>query len=125
MSSATSAYAQIASPVKFFLVTAGANITGYVIDGLQSVTSKDPSVAAPTGLYTATASIDATSLLKDLGRQIVYYNSAIPGSPVTAVYRQVIEMNGATTEGYVLPPAPFYVKVFDAAGSGVRVVRTG
>ena len=125
MSSATSAYAQIARPVKFFLVVT--DLSGLVIDDLNTVTTKDPAVAAPTGLYKSLIplTINATSLLKDLGRQIVYYNSTIPGSPVRAVYRQVIEMSGATTEGYVLPPAPFYVKVFDAAGTGVNVVRTG
>lgn len=119
MSSAISAYAQIARPVKFFLVFT--DLSGIIIDDLRTVTALDPA----TNNDGLTANISATSLLKDLGRQIVYYNSTIPGSPVRAVYRQVIEMSGATTEGYVLPPAPFYVKVFDAAGSGVNVVRTG
>lgn len=124
MSSATSAYAQIARPVKFFLVTAGADISGWVVNGLQSVTTLDPAASSANrdGVVT---DINATTLLKDLGRQIVVYADTVPGSPVTAVYRQVIEMSGATTEGNVLPPAPFYVKVFDAAGAGVRVVRTG
>jgi hypothetical protein len=120
MSSATSAYAQIARPVKFFLVVT--DLSGIIIDDLRTVTALDPATNND-GIITAT--INATSLLKDLGRQIVYYNSTIPGSPVTAVYRQVIEMANANTEGYVLPPAPFYVKVFDSTGAGVRVVRTG
>jgi len=125
MSSATSAYAQIARPVKFFLVVT--DLSGLVIDDLHTVTTKDPAVAAPTGLYSGLypINVDRTSLLKDLGRQIVYYNSSIPGSPVRAVYRQVIEVLGAATEGNRLPPLPFYVKVFDAAGTGVNVVRTG
>jgi hypothetical protein len=126
MSSATSAYAQIARPVKFFLVTTGADISGWVVDDLRTVTTLDPAASAANrdGVVTG---VSASDLLKDLGRQIVVYSATIPGSPVTAIYRQVLLMDpsAATTEGYVLPPAPFYVKVFDSAGAGVRVVRTG
>ena len=125
MSSATSSFAQIAGRTKFFLVTAGSDISGFIVDGLRTVTTLDPAIAANRdGVVTG---VSATDLLKDLGRQIVVYSSTVPGSPVTAVYRQVLLMDpsAATTEGYVLPPAPFYVKVFDSAGVGVRVVRTG
>ena len=64
------------------------------------------------------------ALLKDLGRQIVVYSDSLPGSLHTAVYRQVLLVDGATSEG-VGSQAPFYVKVFSAAGTGVGVVRTG
>ena len=120
MSSATSAYAQIAGRNKFFLVT-GSDISGYIVNGLQSVTTLDPAASSANrdGLV---SSVLAGSLLKDLGRQIVVYS--LPGSPHTAVYRQVLLVDGASSEGVGATP-PFYVKVFDAAGAGVHVVRTG
>jgi len=123
MSSATSSYAQIAGRTKFFLVV-GADISGYIVDGLYSVLNVDPAASSANrdGIVTG---ILAGTLLKDLGRQIVVYADTIPGSPHTAVYRQVLQVDGASSEGCVLPPAPFYVKVYDAAGAGVNVVRTG
>jgi hypothetical protein len=127
MSSATSSYAQIAGRTKFFLVlgipdSSGnlQDISGYIVNGLQSVTTLDPAIAANNDGTVDDVSIG--SLLKDLGRQIVVYS--LPGSPHTAVYRQVLLVDGATTEG-IGSQAPFYVKVFSAAGTGVGVVRTG
>ena len=67
----------------------------------------------------------------DLGRQIVVVDSVTGAHEKT--YRQVQVMNGATTEG-VSGSAPAgngsyyntgYVLVASAAGTGVRVVRTG
>jgi hypothetical protein len=120
MSSTTSSYAQIAGRVKFLLATA--DISGFVVDGLNTVDTVDP---------TPTFNIAAASLLKDLGRQIVVVDSVTGAHEKT--YRQVQVMNGATTEG-VSGSAPAgngsyyntgYVLVASAAGTGVRVVRTG
>lgn len=125
MSSVTSSYAQIAGRTKFFLVVGlpiqqGANvdISGYIVDGLRTVTTLDPA----TNNDGTVDEVDIGSLLKDLGRQIVVYS--LPGSPHTAVYRQVLLVDGASSEGVGVTP-PFYVKVFSADGAGVGVVRTG
>jgi len=118
MSSTTSAYAQIAGRVKFFLVTT--DISGYIVDGLDTVTTVNPSITNDGTVR----NVPIGSLLKDLGRQIVVYSDATPGSLHTAVYRQVLLVDGQTSEG-VSSQAPFYVKVFSAAGTGVGVVRTG
>jgi hypothetical protein len=117
MSSAISSYAQIAGRTKFFLVV-GADISGYIVDGLRTVTTLDPA----TNNDGSVDQVDEYSLLKDLGRQIVV--CSVPGSPHTAVYRQVLLVDSATTEGVGATP-PFYVKVFSADGAGVHVVRTG
>ncbi len=125
MSSAISSFAQIAGRTKFFLVLGipdGSgnlqDISGYIVDGLRTVTTLDPA----TNNDGTVDDVNIGSLLKDLGRQIVVYS--LPGSPHTAVYRQVLLVDGATTEG-IGSQAPFYVKVFSAAGTGVGVVRTG
>ena len=120
MSSANSSYAQIAGRVKFLLATA--DISGYVVDGLNTVDTVDP---------TPTFNISAASLLKDLGRQIVVVDADTGAHLKT--YRQVQVMNGVSTEG-VSGSAPDgngsyyntgYVLVASASGTGVGVVRTG
>jgi len=115
MSSATSSYAQIAGRTK--LLQAVADVSGYVVNGLESVTTVDPSTLS------SGVKILGNSLLEDLGREIVVY-STVDGLH-KAVYRQVLPLNGEYTEGVGGPIAPLYVKVFAANGSGVRVVRTG
>ena len=52
-------------------------------------------------------------LLKDLGRQITVYDNTTPGvvgSPHIAIFRQVMDVNGAFTEGVIspqpIPPIP-------------------
>jgi hypothetical protein len=125
MSSATSSYAQIAGRSKFLLVVgiSGENsITGYIVDGLRTVTTLDPSVNSPANRSGIVEDVQAGQLLKDLGRQIVVYS--LPGSPHTAVYRQVLQLANDQAEG-VGSQEPFYVKVYDADGLGVGVVRTG
>ena len=122
MSSANSSYAQIAGRVKFLLATA--DISGFVVDGLNTVDTVDPESSTRFAISSA-------SLLKDLGRQIVVVDSATSAHLKT--YRQVQVMDGATTEG-VSGSAPAangsyyntgYVLVASASGAGVRVVRTG
>jgi hypothetical protein len=135
MSSVTSSYAQISKRTKFFLVV-GTDISGYVVDGLNSVIVGDlPGNTTITVDGALPGSVTVNTLLKDLGREIVCVESAATGdSSVTQIYRQVQRVGGAATEGVGGSyPATgsgsyydtFYVKVFDAAGTGVRVVRTG
>jgi len=140
MSSVTSAYSQISRRTKFFLVgptTPAADISGYVVDGLNSVIVGDLS---GNSIIDSRITVAPNALLKDLGREIVCVESATTGdSTVTQVYRQVQRVGGdGTTEGVggSYPPTgsgayydTFYVKTFDAAGAAagnpVRVVRTG
>ena len=126
MTSVLSSYAQIAGRSKFFVVLdldEGDDITGYVVNSLRTVTTLDP--AASSANRDDTVDVPAGSLLKDLGAQIVVYSSTLPGSPHTAVYRQVIRVNGQLSEGVPDDAVPFYVRVFSADGTGVSVVRTG
>lgn len=70
------------------------------------------------------ASYAAGDLFKDLGRQVVIYDPAT--NVHLAIFREVQEVNGEGDEGV---PADynvsFFVKVWSAAGTGVRVARTG
>lgn len=135
MSSVTSSFAQIEKRTKFLLTTA--STTGIVVDGLYSVIADD---ALGTGitdlsgssLQQARVTIGSGALLKDLGRQITIVDS--DNNLVTNVYRQVQQVNGAGTEGVGGNPdlgtaaaiyGCSYVKVFNDAGAGVTVVRTG
>ena len=123
MSSANSSYAQIAGRVKFLLAVA--DVSGYVVDGLNTVDTVDPQGSSTR------FTIDNASLLKDLGRQIVVVDADTGAHLKT--YRQVQVMNGVSTEG-VSGSAPDgngsyyntgYVLVASASGTGVGVVRTG
>jgi hypothetical protein len=71
----------------------------------------------------------AGDLLKDLGREVAVVNAE--GAHM-ARYREVQRVNGPSTEGVDGPVDPqdsaygcFFVKVWAADGSGVKVVRTG
>ena len=52
-----------------------------------------------TALAPGVVSTPASTLLKDLGRKIVIYNSDISGNPHIAVMRQVMQVNGTNIEG--------------------------
>ncbi len=52
-----------------------------------------------TALAPGIVSTPASTLLKDLGRKIVIYNSDISGNPHIAVMRQVMRVNGTNIEG--------------------------
>jgi len=52
-----------------------------------------------TALAPGVVSTPASTLLKDLGRKIVIYNSDISGNPHIAVMRQVMRVNGTNIEG--------------------------
>jgi hypothetical protein len=137
MSSATSSFAQIAGRVKFLLTTQ--DISGYVVDGLRSTLATSVNDLLVDSEKVA---IDPSTLLKDLGRQIVLYNDALPGSPHLATFRQVQVVSGPTTEGVdggapgpflgqAQPPSSYFntcyvcVSSSDPAVYPVGVVRTG
>jgi hypothetical protein len=141
MSSATSKLAQKLGRTKFFLaVTArNNNNNGDEITWNTAITF-DPSVVIPDSVIARSALItlaednlvDGTTLTvnrlyKDLGREIVVYDDAIPGSLHRDVYRECLYMNGAESEGAdgTRANASIFVKVFSAYGSRVDVARTG
>jgi hypothetical protein len=75
---------------------------------------------------TSATGVDLTiaALYKDLGRQIVVYD---PGSHLrVAVFREVQEVDGATTGGVPNDyPTAMFIKVWSASGAGVYVARAG
>lgn len=90
---------------------------------VTSVSKDDYIKTGPHGY--APASISATDLYKDMGRQIVIYDD---DRNHVAVFRQVQFVNGPTTEGVCSAAdrcATTYIKVWSADGDGVVVVRTG
>ena len=140
MSSVTSSFAQNAKNTKFLIPIS--TTRGFVVDGLYSVIASDQlggtatfDLSGATDLIESEISITANTLLKDLGRQITIVSAA--NNLVRSVYRQVQQVSGADSEGVggAADPAPTvstaaiygcsYVKVYDSAGAGVTVVRTG
>ncbi len=121
MSSAQKSFAQINVRGKFLRAITTANEFSFTSsDSVQAVTEPNPATGASGQLY------------KDLGREIVNYSSLGAGAYKLAVYRQVQRVAGSISEGVpagdVAPTTQadaVYVKVWDAAGSGVGVVRTG
>jgi hypothetical protein len=137
MSSVTFSFAQKSGRTKFFLATA---------KGIAGTASASPAftLAAGTVLPKSTVSQDqlndtgatgigalgvalsgAGYLYRDLGRQIVVFDDDIAGHPVTEVFREVLEVNGATTEGVPASFTTLFVKVFSSTGTNVYVARTG
>jgi hypothetical protein len=131
MSSVGSSYAQISARTKFFLIGAS-DISGYFVSGLNTVFPVGSSGVASFVTNANSQRLGANTLLKDLGREIVTYldplNSGTAGSPHRQVWRQVLPLAAGTTEGVDITSPflqPVYVLVYDAAGSGVGVSRTG
>jgi len=140
MSSATSSFAQVSRRTKFLLTVA--DISGYVIDGLNSTMATSVELESFTAL--SKVSILPNTLLKDLGRQIVLYDDETAGtkSPHIATFRQVQLVKGDLTEGVsgyapglfdgqTTDPESYYntcyvcVSSEDQTAYPVRVVRTG
>lgn len=97
-------FSQIDSRVRFFRIEA--STTAYTVSSPQAIMTS-------VGSTTATL---ASGILRDAGKSITVVDSQ--GSHV-AVYRLVHTVTGAAVE------TPYYVKVWDAAGSGVTVARLG
>lgn len=120
MSSAQKSFAQINVRGKYLRAfTSAGEYTFTSADSVQAVAEPSPATGATNQLY------------KDLGREIVRYSSLGVGAEKLAVYRQVQRVSGSASEGVPASdvPAstatPIYVKVWDAAGLGVGVARTG
>lgn len=122
MSSAQKSFAQINVRGKF--LKALSTPLEYSFASADSVQAVDE----PTGVVNQTSG----QLYKDLGREIVRYSTLGAGAIKLAVYRQVQRVAGVGSEGVpvgdVAPTTQadaIYVKVWDAAGTDVSVVRTG
>lgn len=135
MASALRSYAQIPARVKYFLWGLGDEVTDEPVPTTSIFILPVGAYAELTSMATAAevgnvANTDITpeqSLLKDMGRQITIYDPA--NNLHLAIYREVQVVNGAGSEG-VGGSNPewqsnYFVKVWDAAGAGVNVVRTG
>jgi hypothetical protein len=80
-------------------------------------------VADMATYFTANTSIVAGRLLKDLGQEIIIVDDA---SNYVARYRNVLVVNGASTEGIAtVGGANVLVRVWAADGTNVVVARTG
>jgi hypothetical protein len=136
MSSTLRSYAQIPARVKYFIYDSGSATTDVAVPAVSIFTLPVGAYASLSSKATAdevndVANTDpsspATSLLKDMGRQITIYDDTT--SAHVAIYREVQVVNGADTEG-VGGSSPawgsnYFVKVWSANGLGVAVVRTG
>lgn len=120
MSSTQKAFAQIPNKIKYLRALDDEGATVLIMSGPTSSIMTDAEFSAAIG---DSAQI-AGALLKDLGREVVLFEAAT--GLYTAKYRAVQIVDGADTEGV---PADWevvkYVKVWDASGAGVYVVRTG
>lgn len=97
---------------------------------LLGVASGDTyTIANPEAIYrpsatnviaTVAATIAAGNLFRDMGKTVTVVNAV---GLATARYRLVQRVHNAAAEG--VSSAPFYVKVWDAAGAGVVVARAG
>jgi len=127
MTSYESAFAQIDSRSKF--LRALATTVEYPLETTSSVVTSVMTQAdfdLNTGVAESGGAVG--DLYRDLGREVVIVSAYGAGARKLAVYRQVAAMSSATNEGVVGPgdlTAYPYVKVWDAAGAGVTVARTG
>ena len=118
MSSAQKSFAQINARGKYFIV-------------IDTALAYYPTSFDSVQLDSAVRNTDdgnVSGLLKDLGREIVTYDVLGANAIKMAVYRQVQEVSGAGSEGVsssFASDTAVYVKVWDAAGEGVGVARTG
>jgi hypothetical protein len=127
MTSYESAFAQIDSRSKF--LRALATTAEYPLATTSSAVTSVMTQADFTANTTVAESGGAVGdLYRDLGREVVIVSAYGAGALKLAVYRQVAVMSSATNEGVAGPGSPAeypYVKVWDAAGAGVTVARTG
>jgi hypothetical protein len=128
MTSLQTHIAQIPGRVRFFLGIGDAS--GYQVDeegtvqAVMTSTSFDANTSAIAG-----NSVAANTLFRDMGKSITVLDNTTQQQ--IALYRLVqkqvdgviLKTEGAnlTDDAYL----PFYIKVWDSNGAGVRVVRTG
>lgn len=123
MSSALRRYAQIPTDVKYFMLLVA---NPEVFDQSGTVFPVMDTSSLVVTLFPRITTILAGTQLKDLGRTITRYN------PTTrlhdAIYRQVMLVNGFSTEGVSSQPTDiFYIKTWSADYDSqvARVARTG
>jgi hypothetical protein len=136
MSSTLRTVAQIPPRIKYLVaVAAGADGSDNILDDscvaftcsegafLESsvIPDNSPAIAAAGALGRG---FGVGDLFKDLGRQLVIYDSRTKLHRV--IYREVQVVNGPGAEGVGADGAtPYFVRVWSATGAGVRVARTG
>jgi hypothetical protein len=98
MTSVLRHYAQTDPKTGFFIVLSASIPVWRDISGQTSHSVMDIS-GFQAAFTPGTVSTAASTLLKDLGRQIVIYNSNIPTNPHVAIMRQVMLVNGTNIEG--------------------------
>ena len=139
MSSVTSSRAQKSGRTAFFLGIANDNeptpladapaftLAATTVIPTSTVSRAKLNLGTAVGGFGATvAEVVGNALYKDLGRQVVVYDDTVPGNLHTEVFREVLTVSGATTEGISAVPAPMlFVKVYSSTGTNVGVVRTG
>lgn len=137
MSSTLRKIAQIPSRVKYLVAVGSPTSTvatqttaGVAADTCYAFTCDEGALSSsllPSGTTAisgaAAYSYAAGDLFKDLGRQLVIYDSATDAH--LAVFRQVQLVNGAGAEGVGATLPATFIKVWAATGVGVLVARTG
>jgi len=124
MTSALRHYALPDNRTKYFTVLVAATIgspivmwtldSGAISSPLMSESKFDAAFSDVSGIFAV------YSLFRDLGRQIVVFDDTVDGSPHTAIFRQVMYVNGANNEGIGSPAVtvptnynkPFYLCVW-------------
>jgi len=80
---------------------------------------------APTATF---VSPSVGTLYRDLGRSLYVYDQLGAGGLQLAIYRQVMRVNGVSSEGVpqtMMSGPSLYIKTWAASGEGVIVTRTG
>jgi hypothetical protein len=139
MSSTLRTVAQIPARNKYLVgvgsATSGAlsaaTTAGVVADDCYAFTCNESALSSsllPSGTTAISGAVKADyaagDLFKDLGRQLVIYDSATDAH--IAVFREVQPVDNAGTEGVgATGGTPLFIKVWAASGLGVLVARTG
>jgi hypothetical protein len=88
------------------VITVWRDISGQLSDSIMDISGFNLAFAP-----TVNTIINTTPLYKDLGRQIVIYNSTVPTFPHVAIMRQVMLVNGYNIEGISDVP-PFATNLY-------------
>ena len=84
-------------------------------------------IAGSSTYFITGATLNAGQLYLDTGRRVTLFGENITtgGYNKTAIYTQIIPMNGQTTEGITFVDTNLYAKVWAANGQNVYVSRIG
>ncbi len=121
MTSLQTHIAQIPGRVRFFVAIAATGLT--TIDNGKSVTSVMTSTDFLDATSTDNTGVAQNTLMRDMGKSITVLDDTTHQQ--IAIYRLVQQQLDADSLSEGADAAPFYVKVWDTNGIGVRVVRTG